>query len=106
MPLRTLDFLKSAARSNGQILNTDIYVTAIADGRARFYGEVRVRPIFGFSAYGSQFQTSISACADTLFEFEGLRLDLWVKVTGNGALYPLHHLTYAPAKFEVSLPNI
>ena len=36
---------------------TDVYVTAIADGRTRFHGEVRVRPIFGFSAYGSQFST-------------------------------------------------
>ena len=34
----------------GQILNTDIYVTAIADGRTRFFGEVKVRPIFEFSA--------------------------------------------------------
>ena len=38
LSLQTLDFLKSAARSNGQILNTDIYVTAIADGRTRFFG--------------------------------------------------------------------
>ena len=37
--------------------NTDIYATAIADGRTRFYGEVRVRPIVGFSAYRSLFQT-------------------------------------------------
>ena len=51
------DFLKLAARSNGQILNTGIYVTAIADGRTRFYGEARLRLIFGFSAYRSQFQT-------------------------------------------------
>ena len=55
-PLYTLDFLKRAAGSNGQILNTDIYITAIADGRTRFYGEVRVNPFFRFSAYRSQFQ--------------------------------------------------
>ena len=29
-------------------------------------------------------------------------LDLWVKVTWNVAQYPLHHVTYAPAKFEVA----
>ena len=27
-------------------------------------------------------------------------LDLGVKVTGNVAQYPLHHVTYAPTKFE------
>ena len=27
--------------------------------------------------------------------------DLGVKVTQNVAQYPLHHVTYAPAKFEV-----
>ena len=30
--------------------------------------------------------------------------DLWVKVTGNVAQYPLHHVTYmyAPVNFEVN----
>ena len=32
-------------------------------------------------------------------------LDLWVKVTQNVAQYPLHHMTYAPAKFEVAMSN-
>ena len=27
------------------------------------------------------------------------------KVTQNVAQYPLHHMTYAPAKFEVSVSN-
>ena len=53
--LRTLDFLETAARLNTQILNTDVYVTAIADGRTRFLEEVNVRPSFRFSAYGSHF---------------------------------------------------
>ena len=29
-------------------------------------------------------------------------LDLWVKVTGNVAQCPLHHVTYAPTEFEVT----
>ena len=29
-------------------------------------------------------------------------LDLWVKVTQNIAMYPLHHVTYSATKFEVS----
>ena len=37
---------------------------------------------------------------NTLFD-----LDLGVKVTQNVAKYPLHHVTYAPAKFEVATPN-
>ena len=41
----------------------------------------------------------------SVFDLEGLRLDLWIKVTGNGAKYPLHDLTYVPAKFEVALSN-
>ena len=32
-------------------------------------------------------------------------LDLWDKVTGNVTLYPLHHVTYAPVKFEVNTSN-
>ena len=32
-------------------------------------------------------------------------LDLGVKVTQNVAQYPLHHVTYAPAKFEVATSN-
>ena len=32
-------------------------------------------------------------------------LDLGVKVTQDVALYSLHNVTYAPVKFEVSLPN-
>ena len=32
-------------------------------------------------------------------------LDLGVKVAQNIALYPLHHVTYAPAKFEVPMSN-
>ena len=34
-----------------------------------------------------------------------LTFDLGVKVTGNVAQYPPHHVTYAPAKFEVATPN-
>ena len=30
---------------------------------------------------------------------------LGVKVTQNVAQYPLHHVTYAPAKFEVAMSN-
>ena len=30
---------------------------------------------------------------------------LGVKVTQNVAKYPLHHVTYGPAKFEVATPN-
>ena len=33
-------------------------------------------------------------------------LDLEVKVTRNVAKYPLHHVAYAPAKFEVPMSNI
>ena len=32
-------------------------------------------------------------------------LDLGVKVTQNIAQYPLHHVTYAPAEFEVAMSN-
>ena len=32
-------------------------------------------------------------------------LDLWVKVTQNGAQCPLHHVTYAPTEFEVTTPK-
>ena len=35
---------------------------------------------------------------NTLFD-----LDLGVKVKGNVAQYPLHHVTYAPTKFEVAM---
>ena len=31
--------------------------------------------------------------------------DCRVKVTGNVAQYPLHHVTYAPVKFEVNTSN-
>ena len=34
---------------------------------------------------------------NTLFE-----LDLGVKVTQNVAKYPRHHVTYAPAKFDIA----
>ena len=37
-----------------------------------------------------------------LFTFD---LYLGVKVTQNVAQYPLHHVTYAPAKFEVAMSN-
>ena len=30
---------------------------------------------------------------------------LWFEVTQNVAQYPLHHVTYAPAKFEVATSN-
>ena len=32
-------------------------------------------------------------------------IDLGVKVTQNIAQYPLHHVTYAPVKFEVATSN-
>ena len=32
-------------------------------------------------------------------------LGLWPKVTQNVAQYPRHHVTYAPAKFEVATSN-
>ena len=32
-------------------------------------------------------------------------VELAVKVTQNVAQYPLHHVTYSPAKFEVAMPN-
>ena len=32
-------------------------------------------------------------------------LDLGVEVTQNVAQYPLHHVTYAPARFEVAMSN-
>ena len=32
-------------------------------------------------------------------------LDLWAKVTRNVAQYPLHHVTYSAAKFEVATSN-
>ena len=34
---------------------------------------------------------------NTLFD-----LDLGIKVTQNVAQYPLHHVTYAPAKFDIA----
>ena len=37
---------------------------------------------------------------NTLFD-----LDLWVKVPGNVAQYPLHPATYVPVKFEVNTSN-
>ena len=36
---------------------------------------------------------------------EGFNLDLSVNDTGNSALCTLHHVTYAPAKFEVATFN-
>ena len=36
----------------------------------------------------------------TLFD-----IDLRVKIRQNFSQYPLHHVTYAPAKFEVAAPN-
>ena len=32
-------------------------------------------------------------------------LDLRVKITGNTAQDPLHHVSYAPVKFEVNTSN-
>ena len=32
-----------------------------------------------------------------------LNLDIWFNDTGNSAQYPLHHVTYAPPKFEVAM---
>ena len=37
---------------------------------------------------------------NTLFD-----LDLGVKVTGNVAQYPLHHVTFSGTKFEVAMSN-
>ena len=37
---------------------------------------------------------------------ENTLLDLGVKVTGNVVQYPLHHVTYSAAKFEVATSNI
>ena len=34
-----------------------------------------------------------------------LDIDLWVKITKIIAQCPLHHVTYAPAKFEVNTSN-
>ena len=34
-----------------------------------------------------------------------LTFDLGVKVTHNDAKYPLDHVTYSPAKFEVATSN-
>ena len=36
---------------------------------------------------------------------ENTFLDVGVKVTQNVAQCPLHHVTYAPAKFEVATSN-
>ena len=38
---------------------------------------------------------------NALFDF----FDLWVKVRGNVAQYPLHYVTYAPVKFELNASN-
>ena len=38
---------------------------------------------------------------NTLFD-----LVFWVNVTRNVAQYPLHYVTYAPAKFELLLPKV
>ena len=38
---------------------------------------------------------------NTLFD-----LDIGVKVTGNVAQYPLHHVTYSATKFEVARSNV
>ena len=37
-----LDFLEYVARSNAQILKTDVYITALVDRGTHFYEEVRV----------------------------------------------------------------
>ena len=34
---------------------------------------------------------------------QNVNLECGVKVTKNVAQYPLHHVTYAPAKFEVAI---
>ena len=36
---------------------------------------------------------------------ENILFDLVVKVTWNIYQFPLHHVTYAPAKFEVATSN-
>ena len=41
---------------------------------------------------------------NTLFDLD-LGVDLGVKVTQNVTQYPLHHVIYAPTKFEVATSN-
>ena len=41
---------------------------------------------------------------NTVFDLD-LLFDLGIKVTGNIANHPLHHVTYAPATFEVAMSN-
>ena len=44
-------------------------------------------------------------CIYTKIHYLTFDLDLGVKVTPNVTQYPLHHVTYAPTKFEVSTSN-
>ena len=52
------------------------------------------------SCYIQQFRRIIHLQENTVFD-----VDLWVEVTQNVAQYPLHHVTYALAKFEVATSN-
>ena len=49
--------------------------------------------------------TSINLKEDALTKSTLFDLDLGVKVTQNVAQLPLHHVTYATAKFEVVVSN-
>ena len=44
-------------------------------------------------------------CVFKKIHFLTCDLDLGVKVTGNVTQYPLHHVIYAPTKFEVATSN-
>ena len=57
----------------------------------------------------AKFEVAMSNCLEDVFtrklHYLTFGFDLAVKVTGAFGQYPYHHVTYAPAKFEVDLSN-
>ena len=60
---------------------------------------------FTCKVWGSYAQPLRRRCIYEKIHYSTFDLDLGVKVTQNVAQYPLHHVTYSPAKFEVATSN-
>ena len=56
----------------------------------------------GVIKYNTRLQWMVKIACTCFSIFD---LDLWVKVRQNIAQNPVHHATYAPAKFEVAKSN-
>ena len=51
------------------------------------------------------FEKFMRRCIYKKIHYLTFDLDLWVKVTRNVTQYPLHHVIYAPTKFQVATSN-